>query len=147
MIEQLEALANALGRPLADLLLTGPCSAQLLETLGRGLCDRPALLPELASLVKMSERALATRVAPHVIGWLCVHERLPELSALAAKLETSVASLFINHAYHAIAYALWFAYTVRLHACGWGRGRRLCSLRLAFKSGGASSCRCGAWRG
>jgi hypothetical protein len=61
-------------------LLSNPaCCLQLLETLGRGLSDQPALLAEVAVLCKISEQRLAQLVVPHVLGLLCTQERLPEL--------------------------------------------------------------------
>jgi hypothetical protein len=39
----------------------------------------PALLLELSRLLSLSETELVKEVVPHVIGWLCVHQKKDEL--------------------------------------------------------------------
>jgi hypothetical protein len=71
-VEQLELLAASLNLSLAALLLKGPASRQLLDLLGRSMLTQPALLHELAALVKVPQAQLAAAAAPVVIGPLCV---------------------------------------------------------------------------
>jgi serine/threonine-protein kinase ATR len=56
-------------------------SLQLLETVGRGVCSQPGLLPELAALAKLPEQRLVAALVPHVLGSLCCSQQLPELQA------------------------------------------------------------------
>ncbi len=115
-VELLEAVAAAAGRTLEALLLRSPSTRVVLEYVGRHVADKPALLAELAALLKQPEQELTKAVVPHVIGWMCRNQRREGLAVLARKMGMSVASLVINHAGRAIAEAFWFSYQVRCAA-------------------------------
>ncbi|GAX74920.1 hypothetical protein CEUSTIGMA_g2366.t1 [Chlamydomonas eustigma] len=89
------------------LLLHGTVSGAVLEYIGRHILDQPSLLYELTKLLAMPELEIIKEVVPRVIGWLCVHQKKEELQALADLMETSVPTLYVNHADHATAYAFW----------------------------------------
>lgn len=70
--------------------------------------DSPYLVPELCRLLNMRESELVGCVAPHVIGWLCVNQRLQELQCLAGMARcTRAGELFTRYAEFAITHILW----------------------------------------
>lgn len=75
-ISGLDHYCAIVGRPLPELLLS---SREVLEYVGRHVCDSPALLRELLRLVGMGQCEVARAVAPHVIGWACMNGRREEL--------------------------------------------------------------------
>ena len=50
--------------------------------MARHVLDQPNLLPELSRLLGVPEIDLVKEIVPHVIGWLCVHQKREELQVL-----------------------------------------------------------------
>ena len=52
----------------------------------RHVLDQPTLLPELSRLLGVAEIDLVKEIVPHVIGWLCVHQKREELQVIQTML-------------------------------------------------------------